>query len=701
MRGVPEQPDDLYDYEEVGDRLDLRRYGGLLWDGRMIVLAAFVVVFILGTIVTLTRTKIYRASAELLLEPINANPFQLNESVGSNYSQYWINEAFYNTQTQILKSRPLARRVIDRVKLDRQAKYRKAKDLEASVSGLVHVKRVPDTQIVRISIDDTDPKWAAKLANAVAAEYINLGTDERRKRIADFLAWYRDKLRSLSTAVQEGNKAIMGELEKNDLLVGSEGREEILTQKISQLTSDLTKTKTDRIRKEATMAAIAKIKSGRADFLTLPEVQDDPSIQALNKQLTDKDVEMSKLLSRYRPKHPEVIKRKRERDEIKRKLTQEANRIIGRIESEYAILKSQEQKLSASLEQQKVEAREIKRKQLSFQGRTSSLAQRKAILEKLQGVSEQTALAAEFQANNTRIVNPAVSPLSPIKPRVRVNLLLSALGGVMVGVFIVLLLDYLDNTVRTPDQVEEILRLHTLAVVPKSDGSASTKEAYQTLRTGILFANPDRKPRTIMVTSAGPGEGKTSTALNLGQILAKAGDRVIVVEGDLRRPAIHRYLDLERDLGVTDHVAGNADPASLVKKTAIPGLSALTAGPLPPNPPEILGHSRFQELLADFKRSFDWVIVDAPPVLSVTDAVLIAPLMDEIILVVQHGRFARKMIKRAVLQLRNVEARLLGAVLNNVETKSRSYYYGYYGSYDYHAGPSQPEGHHVDQAASG
>lgn len=662
--------------------VQIRRYVAILWEGRWVILACFIVVFAVVLISTLAQTPIYRAAVQMQLDPSVTNPLSVSDTMGSNYSQYWINESFYNTQAKVIRSRPLAEAVLELLDLKKVEPYRTAKDPAALVMGRIQVERVADTQLIDVSITGPDPEETARLANAVAAAYIEMGIGQRRQKVHDFLVWYQKQLTELAVAVEQGDEAILGELEKNDLLVGPEGRVEIVEQRISQLTEDLTKAKTERLRMQA---VIDQIHRNSGNKLSIPDVQNDPAVADLNKQLVGLDVELTKLLTQFRDKHPEVIKVKGERDQIQQRLFAEADRIIGRVENEYEILKAQEGNLASSLEEQKAEAREIQRRQLGFQSRATNQEQRKAILEQLQAISQQTALTSEFQGNNTRIVNPAVSPTTPVRPNKRANILVGAVGGLLLGGFVVLLLDYLDNTIRSAEQVEQYLRLHLLTYVPTTSNASagSIKEAYHTLRTGMLFANRDKTPKVVLVTSAGPSEGKTSTALNLAQILAVSGDRVVLVDCDLRRPSVHRYLKLNKQHGIMEYVVGNGELSSYLKETSVPRLRVLTSGPIPPNPPEMLDHERFLDIFPRLRRDFDWIVVDSPPVLSVTDPIILASLVDGVIMVVQHSRYPREMVRRAVNQLRNVNANLLGAVLNNVNIARDAYYYGYYHSYDY------------------
>ena len=253
----------------------------------------------------------------------------------------------------------------------------------------------------------------------------------------------------------------------------------------------------------------------------------------------------------------------------------------------------------------------------------------------------------------------------------------------------VFLIDYLDNTIKSAEDVEEYLGTPLLAMVPRhqKDSGHMTKEAFQTLRTSILFASKGRKLRTLLVTSAGPGEGKSMTAVTLAKTLAAAGDSVVLIDGDLRRPTVHARLGLPRADGLTNCLL---DPDGAVSWTRyakeVPGfdsLKVLTCGPLPPNPAELFSSERFQEVLAQLRESFGWVVIDSPPLASLSDSIVLGSMVEMAVMVIKHNQNDRELIRRAVGQLRKVDANLVGAVLNNVDLKRAGYHDYYYAGYTY------------------
>jgi capsular exopolysaccharide synthesis family protein len=294
-------------------------------------------------------------------------------------------------------------------------------------------------------------------------------------------------------------------------------------------------------------------------------------------------------------------------------------------------------------------------------------------------------LSAGVLANNLRVVDRAILPQTPIAPRKRLNLAAGLVLGLLLGLGTVFFLDYLDNTVKSAEDLEHDLDLHLLAVLPRkrSGSDRAVKEALQTLRTSILFSSQGRAHKVLLVTSAGPREGKSSTVSDLARTLANAGEQVALLDCDLRRPTVHARFDLPRDHGLSNYIVAREgeDWKSYVKGAGIPNLSVLTCGPLPPNPPDLFSAKRFQDLLAEFKENFDWVLLDSPPVLALADAVILASLSDMVALVIKHNENDKDMIRRSLKQLRDVNPNVIGGILNSVDLHrgaSGYYYAGYY-----------------------
>jgi capsular exopolysaccharide synthesis family protein len=323
---------------------------------------------------------------------------------------------------------------------------------------------------------------------------------------------------------------------------------------------------------------------------------------------------------------------------------------------------------------------------------SASAQTRKQLFDVVTKTLNEVTIGADLIANNVSVLDHAIPPLRPIKPQKRLNLALGAMLGMFLGLGMVFFLDYLDNTFRTQEDIERRLNLNTLAVVPRVTGSDTiargVKEAFQTLRTSLIFLSKNRERKVVLVTSTAPQEGKSSTLAQLARTLAGAGDRVVILDCDLRKPTQHVHMLLERDPGLTNYLAaprGMDDWRPYLKHAASQNLDVITCGAIPPNPPELLGSERFAKLISRMRETYDWVLLDSPPSISLSDAVLLSAIADMTILVVRHAQTDRDQVARSVLQFRNHNAMMAGVVLNDVDVEKayrKDYYYAGYYYYD-------------------
>jgi capsular exopolysaccharide synthesis family protein len=305
----------------------------------------------------------------------------------------------------------------------------------------------------------------------------------------------------------------------------------------------------------------------------------------------------------------------------------------------------------------------------------------KRIYDVLSSRIKEIDLSGSLLSNNLHVLDHAPVPQNPIKPRTLLNMVVGVLLGLLLGIGTVFFLDYLDNTIRTSDDIEQYLKLTLLAIVPKEspETEGAVREAYQTLRTGLLFSRKNRAQNVVLFTSAGPQEGKSCTTINLARTVASAGEKVVVIDCDLRRPTVHQRLLLDRDRGITNYILSSDDEdwSTYVKPTDSPNVFAMTCGPIPPNPAEVFGHDRFKDLLGKLRAKFDWVFIDSPPVVSLADAVILASMSDMVTFVVKHNENDKELIRRCIMNIRRVNPNIIGAVLNNIDL-GRSHYKDYY-----------------------
>ncbi|HKC10955.1 MAG TPA: polysaccharide biosynthesis tyrosine autokinase, partial [Vicinamibacteria bacterium] len=443
---------------------------------------------------------------------------------------------------------------------------------------------------------------------------------------------------------------------------------------------DQVQAQTHRIALEAELQEIADMRKRGRSLDNLPRVVADHMVLELTGKLEALSIDLSRLQEKYREAHPEIQKVLLQIDQIKKARQARAVQIEEGLRAEFRQLQRREVELHEAIEAQKSQAVAQSRKLTELESLKKQADSANNLYTVLLQKLNETNIAASIQNSNVRLLDRAVVPTAPFTPRRRLIVLLGMLSGLFLGAGYVFLRDYVSNTIKDGEDVERYLHLDLLATVPRYDRETLhiATEAYQTLRTALLFGRKGDAGQVVLVTGTTPQEGKTTTLLNLAKLLAVSGENTVILDGDLRRPMLHQRLGLQRDPGVTDFFTLGADLNSLLRATSVKNLFALTAGPLPPSPPALLARADVGTLLEQLRRQFRWVLVDSPPLASVTDAILLARHADLTMLVVQHDKVDKKVVKRNLATLRKSTASVFGVVLNAVDLKARGHYYYYY-----------------------
>jgi capsular exopolysaccharide synthesis family protein len=366
------------------------------------------------------------------------------------------------------------------------------------------------------------------------------------------------------------------------------------------------------------------------------------------------------------------------------------------VRNQYLAVQAQENGLMRALEQQKQEALGMNRKGIEYGVLQRDAESNRQIYDSLLKRANETGVSGDLKTSNIRVVDRADVPQSPVRPRRSLNLLLALFGGSFLGLGLAFFFDYLDNRIKTPEEIVQHLGLPSLGLIPvapKVEGSSADpmidqsepifSEAFRALRTNVLFSSAEEGTHTVVVTSTGPGEGKSLVTANLAMALAKAGQRVLVIDADLRRPRVHTIFGKKQDPGLSNLMVGSSKAADVVQKGRIQNLWILPAGKTPPNPAELLGSKRFNEFLKSLKDHFDWVLIDSPPVMAVADACVIAHRTTGVIFVVSADATSRHTARQALEQLAQAHARVIGGVLNRVDLQKNPYYYSKYYKKEY------------------
>ena len=662
-------------FDSASEReLDLRYYAGLVWRSRIFLVAVGLVGLGLGFVVALLQTPQYRAGAMIQIEPPTPTFMTVSDAL-AGMGNYWQNADFYNTQFRVLKSKTLGSRAVERLKLDDRPPFKDNPEAGTLFVSHVGVEPIPDSRLVVVTVTHQDAKEAALWANTLAEVYVEQTLSSRVEAARKAYDWLKERLGE----TQKGMREAQDKLAKTDFVPEAAGGS-AMGSSIGKLNEDYVAAQARRISIEAALKQFGEMRQAKKNLDTIPQVATDPVVAGLNAQIATFTVDLSRLKEKYKEGHPEVQKIHNQVAQIQKAKEQRAAQIADALQAEFAQLQKKESELKDAIDAQKAEAARHSQKATEAEVLKKEAQSAASLYDVLLQKLNESDIAASIRTNNASVVERASPPPAPVFPNNRKMAGAGLAFGLALGLGLVLLRDFLSNTIRDPEEIERYLHLDLLSAVPRyeADSEHLVTEAYQNLRTALLFARKDEGGQVVLITGTAPQEGKTTTLVNLAKLLAGSGERTIVLDCDLRRAQIHQRLEISRAPGFTDYFVRHEELDSLVQSTRVPNLFALTAGPLPPNPPAMLARKNVADLFARLRRQFEWILVDSPPLASVTDALLLARHADLAIMVVQHNNVDKKLVKRSVVALRKATPNLLGAILNAVDLKARSYHYYYY-----------------------
>jgi capsular exopolysaccharide synthesis family protein len=714
---------------EAEQEVHLRDYWRIAVKRKWIIISLFVIIVTTVTISSFKMTPIYRATTQLLIEKENPNVVSIKEVMAIDRAD----TDYYQTQHKILQSRSLAKKTIQTLKLkDNKAfnpqeppglisQFRtllfslfssnkpKAIPEESAEDtklidrflGMLTIEPVRNSRLVKVSFDSPDPILSSQVANTLAQLYIEQNLEIKFKYSEDASIWLNNNLARLRKKLEESEQALQRYKEKENI-ISLEERQNIVLQRLEELNKTALQAKTDRIGLETMYKRLQEV-SGSPDLIeSLPAVINNPLIQELKTAYAQEQRTLSELSQRYRAKHPNIIRQREKVEMMRKKIASEIAKITRGIETEYRVAKAREETLQQALDQAKKEAQELNQKAIQLGVLQREVESNRQIFETFLKRFKETSVTSDLRTSNIRVIDKAEIPLYPIKPRKKLNILLAMVVGLTLGVGLAFFFEYLDNTIKTPEDIEHYFKLPFLGLVGHFATNPSSElptlheprsgfaEAFRHIRTNILFTAMDRPVKTLLITSASMEEGKTVITANIAIALAQMDKKVLLVDADIRKPRIHRLFDLKNTYGLTNLLLNGEKNYLSFYDTPISSLKLLTTGPIPPNPAEVIGSPGTEKFLAWVQDEFDYIVFDSPPIMSVTDPVILARLMDGVIIVVKAGVSTYPPVQRSIQQLQAVSARLLGIILNDVQFRKDSYYYQYYYRY-YHYGYSQEE----------
>ncbi len=728
-------------WDQVPHEAHLLDYILILRKHQWLILTFLLTVVTAVTIASFKMKPVYEASARVEVDRESQNnlPFQ----GGNSYDEYMDMENYIATQVEILQSETLAFQTIKSLDLDRYPEFggepgakiaaapgESASPRPAILSaflGRLRVRRVPNSQLVEVTFEGADPKLTAQIVNAHLQNYIEQNFRSKYDATTQASTWLSSELEELRVKVQSSEDARIAYERENQIWQIDE-KQDITTQKLADLSRAVTDAQTALSEKEALYRMAA---SGNVD--ALPAVRENVVIQDILRRKADLDAQYADAENQYGPNFPKVQRLAAQQKEVEASLASSRRTMLDSIRQDYATSQSHVQLLQEALDKQKAEANGQAEKLVQYHILQHDADANKQLYDGLLQKLKEAGITAGLRSSNIRVVDPALAPTSPSRPQKSRNIILGFLLGIVGGIGLAIFREYLDNTIKSPDDVEALTGLPSLAVVPSQPGlsgyqgrlarlgrqpeapsptgprvemlsyiqpKSQISEAFRALRTSLLLSQADHPPQVILVTSALPREGKTTAAVNLSVTLAQLGDRTLLVDSDLRKPGVRRALNLtggKEGGGLSSYLAGVATlDEAIAPHPTINNLSALTTGPVPPSPADLLSSHRMREAIAELRRRFKFIVIDSPPVMAATDAVILSALTDGVLLVVRSGATPKEAFTRTRNLLAAVKCRLLGVVLNAVDASAPDYYYSYrYYPYAYGYGYGEDSGKHA------
>lgn len=711
--------------------IDLRHYWRVLMQHKWSIAAFSIMVSVVSILVVFSLKPIYQATTTVLIENQQTKILSIEDVYGINTT----NKEYFLTQFEILKSRDLAERVIRRLKLDRHPSFAppqqesgvgvwaflgvddepsvtdQSDSFDAVVAKFINnlvISPVRKTQLVKIHYASEDPKLAALIANTLADVYIESHLEAKlgvTKKAAD---WLGDRLGDLRTTVQISEKRLQAY--RDDFqLVDLEGVQTLDAEELEQITRRYVDAKNMRSQAQTVYEQI-KALGNDPEFdklMAIPSILRNDLVQALKREEVAASRYVAELSQRYGPKHPKMIAAQLSADSALKALRTQVVGVAESITADYNAARSTEISLERQLDQSKQRLQSVNRQEFKLRELEREVETNRHLYDMFLQRSKETDHAEGLQAAHARIIDPAVAPRLPVKPKKKLIVILAAVASAMFAAALVLLRDALNNTVRTPDDVEEKLHASLLGFLPLvkhnksdmayegflSDSKSSFSESVRTIRTGLMLSAIDEPHKITIVTSSVPNEGKSTVALNLAEAVGQM-EKVLLIDGDMRKPVLGRTLGLSRTApGLSNLVAGTADFRECVQKLPGTTVDVLASGVIPGNPLELLSSKRFSTVLQKLRQHYDRIIIDSAPTHAVSDSMVLSTFADAVVYVVKADATAAPLAAKGIKRLRGIAAPVTGVVLNMVDIEKSSsydaYYADYYRGYGYTLAPEQ------------
>jgi capsular exopolysaccharide synthesis family protein len=671
------------------EKVNLRHYWHVILERRWLVIAAFCSVFALSLIYLFKATRIYQATTRMQIDRESDNVLNIKDvfSVDGREQDY------LQTQFKNLQSRTLIESVVSKLKLDKDPRYAKSMDVPKAVSEDITIAPIRLSRLMDVKVQHPSPQQAAAIANALVETFIQQNLDQKMSRSIEALRWLKTEASTLEHDVEEKDLALQRyRVEKK--MVSLADSQNIVLQALKQAQADVDKARGEAAEAQKLNEEIQRLLKSGTSIDSIPRVANDPLIQDMRKTLAEREALLANLLKRYKDKYPDVIRVREEISSLKDSIQKESQKVRDSIAAGADLARAKEATMAAELKKKEQESFELSQLRIEYDVLSRQAEQSKLLYNIVLQRMKETDLTSKDKKQNMRVVDSAVVPLKPIKPRVVLTLFLGLIGGLGVAIGLAFFVNYLDDSIKNQDDIETYLRLPFLGYIPNIKTNSvlerdmqahlhpqsNAAEGFRTLRAAIALAPKADRYRALAVTSTIPAEGKSLVASNLSIVIAQTGLKTLLVDADLRRPSVHKVFRLQSPIGLSSYLTekvGRIDEC--IHTTEVPHLDVVCCGAVPSSPSELAGSKRMTQFLQEVRSRYDRVVLDCPPVSAVSDPLIIASLSDGVVFVTKFNKIRRDHARKTVQRIQNAGIHILGVVLNDIDFDGKdSYYYSYY-----------------------